>query len=142
MNFGAGQHDRVRATLRWALIACAGFSLLWTGLTLFFPNLFVRIFMSPTEEVLAIAPQIIRCYCISFLLLPLNIFSTYYFQALMRPLISFLVSVSRGLVISGILILLLPTLFGGEALWFAMPLTELVVAVGVVFFMRRTVKDM
>ena len=141
-NFGAGQRKRIRATLRWALIACGGFSLLWTGLTLFFPNLFVHIFMSPTEEVLAIAPQIIRCYCISFLLLPLNIFSTYYFQALMRPLISFLVSVSRGLVISGILILLLPTLFGGEALWFAMPLTELVVAVGGVFFMRRTVKDM
>ena len=52
--------------------------------------------MTPTEEILAIAPDIICSYGISFLLLPFNIFSTYYFQALMRPMASFIVSVSRG----------------------------------------------
>ena len=68
------------------------------------PNVFIRVFMSPTPEVLEIAPGILRCYAISFVLLPLNIFSTYYFQALMKPKIAFVASVARGLVISGILI--------------------------------------
>lgn len=73
------------------------------------------------------APAIIRCYGSSFLLLPLNIFSTYYFQAILKPKAAFVVSVSRGLVISGILILLLPVTAGADMLWFAMPITELLV---------------
>lgn len=76
---------------------------------------------------LAIAPAIIRRYALSFLLLPFNIFSTYYFQAIMKPSVSFIVSVARGLVVSGILILLLPCVSGVDSIWFAMPLTELVV---------------
>ena len=51
----------------------------------------------PTEEVLQIAPSIIRCYCISFLLLPV--------------------------------------VAGADAIWFAMPITELLVAVYVVYKM-------
>ena len=101
------------------------------------PNGIVRVFMAPTESVLAVAPSIIRSYCISFLLLPLNIFSTYYFQALMKPGAALAVSVSRGLVISGALIYALPALFAPEALWFAMPVTELIVAVFVVWRMAQ-----
>lgn len=86
---------------------------------------------------LQIAPSIIQSYGISFLLLPLNIFSTYYFQAVMKPQAAFVVSVSRGLVISGILILLLPALVGADALWFAMPITELFTAVYAVVMMRN-----
>ena len=88
-----------------------------------------------TEEILQIAPAIIRTYSISFLLLPLNIFSTYYFQAVMKPRTSFIVSVSRGAVVSGIFILLLPAVTGPDSIWFAMPITELLVAVYVVYKM-------
>lgn len=61
-------------------------------------------------------------------LLPLNIFSTYYFQAILKPGAAFFVSVARGLVISGALILLLPAVLGPTAIWWAMPVTELLVA--------------
>ena len=80
-----------------------------------------------TAALAVVAPAIIRRYALSFLLLPFNIFSTYYFQAIMKPSVSFIVSVARGLVVSGILILLLPCVSGVDSIWFAMPLTELVV---------------
>jgi putative MATE family efflux protein len=128
-NFGAHKSDRIRQTLRLALWTTVGFALFWTALSLACPNLYVRIFMTPTEEILSMAPAIIRTYSLSFLLLPFNIFSTYYFQAIMQPKAAFVVSVARGMVISGVLIMLLPTLAGANALWFAMPITELVVAV-------------
>ena len=130
-NYGAGKGDRISQILKYALGTAAVFGLIWTALAEFAPNLFVRIFMTPTEDILAIAPNIIRSYGISFLLLPFNIFSTYYFQALMKPTASFLVSVGRGAVISGILIYLLPTVLGANAVWFAMPVTELIVAIAV-----------
>lgn len=115
-NFGAEKGERISQILKYALGTAAVFGLIWTALAELAPNLFVRIFMTPTDEILAIAPGIIRSYGISFLLLPLNIFSTYYFQALMKPHTSFLVSVARGAVISGCLIYLLPAVAGADAI--------------------------
>ena len=93
--------------------------------------------MTPTENVLKIGPEIIRAYALSFLILPFNLFSTYYFQAIMRPKAAFIVSAARGLVISGALILMLPLLAGADSLWFAMPITELVTAVYAAACIRR-----
>lgn len=141
-NFGAHQGKRIREILKYALATAAVFGLIWTALAEFAPNLFVRIFMTPTENILKIAPAIIRRYGISFLLLPLNIFSTYYFQALMKPSVSFIVSVSRGAVISGILIYLLPLIGGADSIWFAMPITELIVAIYAAIIMTRDTKHL
>ena len=141
-NFGAGRGDRIRETLKYTLGTVAVFSIFWTVVTMALPNVFIRIFMSPTPEVLEIAPGIMRCYGISFLLLPLNVFSTYYFQALMKPKTAFIASVARGLVTSGVLIYLLPAVFSGNAIWFAMPVTELAVAVYVTRQMIKNTKQL
>lgn len=141
-NCGAGKGKRIRQTLQYALATTAFFGILWVLLCLAFPNQFIHIFMNPTEEVLNIAPAIIRCYGLSFLLLPLNIFSTYYFQAVMKPQAAFVVSVTRGLVISGLLILLLPAAAGAGSIWFAMPLTELAVAIYVVYMIRKYTRQL
>ena len=123
-------------------MTAALFGVIWTVVSFSFPNLFIRIFMSPTPEVLTAAPSMIRRYAISFFLLPFNIFSTYYFQAILKPKTAFLVSVVRGLVISGILILLLPAAFGADTLWFAMPITELLAFFYAAFSMKKGTKEL
>ena len=55
----------------------------------------------------------------------------------MKPGASFLVSVARGMVVSGILIYALPVLAGADSIWFAMPITELLVAIAVIILMIR-----
>lgn len=142
INHGAGNGTRIKELLKYAIGTAFAFGLIWTGATLAVPNVFIRIFMTPTDAILEIAPAIIRCYTISFLILPLNIFSTYYFQALLKPTTSFIVSVSRGAIISGILIYLLPAVAGADAIWFAMPITELIVAVFVVVMTARYTKQL
>lgn len=127
-NFGAGKGERIRETLRLALWTAAFFGAFWTALSMACPNVYIRIFMAPTPEILSMAPTIVRTYALSFLLLPFNIFSTYYFQAIIQPKAAFVVSVARGLVISGVLILILPVLVSADAIWFAMPITELLAA--------------
>lgn len=136
-NYGAGKQERIKEVLKYAIGTAFVFGLLWTSASIAVPNMFIRIFMTPTDSILHIAPAIIRSYGISFLLLPFNIFSTYYFQALMKPAISFTVSVARGAVISGILILILPTIAPASSIWFAMPITELIVALFVIIMMVR-----
>lgn len=141
-NYGAVKGERIKEVLKYAVETAFVFGLIWAGGSLAVPNLFVRIFMTPTDSILKIAPAIIRSYGISFILLPFNIFSTYYFQALMRPTTSFIVSVARGAVISGILIMLLPAIAPAESIWFAMPITELIVAVFVAVMMVRYTKHL
>ena len=136
-NFGAGQGKRIAGILKYALLTAALFGIAWTAVCMIVPNGIINVFMSPTEAVLDIAPGIMRCYTLSFLLLPFNIFSTYYFQALMRPQASFVVAVGRGLVISGLLIVLLPRMFTPSAIWLAMPITEIIVAVFAAFMIRK-----
>lgn len=139
-NFGAGKGQRIRETLRLALLTTAFFGIFWTALSMVCPNLYIRIFMAPTPEILDMAPAIVRTYAISFLLLPFNIFSTYYFQAIMKPRAAFVVSVARGLVISGILIIFLPMAAGADSLWLAMPITELVIMIYAALTVRKYTK--
>ena len=136
-NFGAGKGERIKETLRLALWTTAFFGVFWTALSMACPNVYIRIFMTPTPEILDMAPAIIRTYALSFLLLPFNIFSTYYFQAIMKPKAAFVVSVARGLVISGVLIMILPILVSADAIWFAMPVTELLVTIYAVAMVRK-----
>ena len=128
ISYGAKNDKRIKETLSLALMTTLTFGLFWLLLSTAFPSLYIRIFMSPTPEILTLAPSIIRMYGLSFLLLPFNIFSTYYFQSIMGQKKANIVSVLRGIVISGILIMILPSIFGANSLWFSMPLTELIVA--------------
>lgn len=132
-NYGAGNGSRINQTLKYAIITCIIFGVVWTSLSLICPNLYINIFMKPTENILKIAPSIIRVYALSFMMLPINIFSTYYFQAIMKPKISFIVSVLRGAILSSICIYVLPLLFTKDAIWLTMPITELIVLVFVLF---------
>ena len=139
-NFGAGKAARIRETLQLALWTTVFFGIFWTVLSMVCPNVYIRIFMAPTPEILEMAPAIVRTYALSFLLLPFNIFSTYYFQAIMKPKAAFVVSVARGLVISGILIIVLPIAVNAKAIWFAMPITELLVMMYAAATIRKYTK--
>ena len=60
----------------------------------------------------------------------------------MKPKTAFTVSVSRGFIVSGILIMLLPVLAGADSVWFAMPITELLVAIYAVYMIFKYTKAM
>ncbi len=136
-NYGAGKAGRIKETLKYSICTAFIIGIVWTILSESIPNALIGIFMTPTDEILNQAPLIVRTYAVSFILLPFNIFATYYFQAIMKPKTSFVISVARGLVISGALILILPSLFTPNFIWWAMPITELIVAVYVVISTKR-----
>lgn len=131
INYGAQNSKRIKETLKLSIITVLVMGAIWTLISCAVPNMYINIFMKPTDEVLRIAPSIIRKYSISFLILPINIFSTYYFQSILVPKKALVVSISRGLVVSGILLIVLP-LLNPNAIWFTMPITELIVLVYVI----------
>ena len=130
--------ERIKETRKYSLWTVAVFGVLWTAAVFLFPNAFVKVFMSPTDSVLQIAPGIMQIYGLAYLLLPLNIFATYYFQSVMQPKTALIISMARGMVLCGVLVFVLPALFGAELLWWVMPVTELAVAMYTIFCMVRS----
>lgn len=141
-NFGAGHCSRIKECLKYGLHTCAAFGIFWTAITMFVPDLLVYIFMTPTEAVLKIAPGIIRAYGTSFLLLPINLFATYYFQAIMKAKISLASSLARSAFISGVMITVMPLIAGVNAIWYAMLVTEVLVAVFNIHYMVRCTREL
>lgn len=133
-NLGAGKPKRIKEVLRYSLFSCAFFGILWTLVRCLFPKQIVDLRRDATNEVLAISGKIIILYSLSFLLLPFNIFSTYYFQSIRHPRTSLLLSLLRGAILCTLFILLLPLVWGERGIWLSRPLTELVTSFAVVYF--------
>lgn len=140
VNHGAALPKRVKDTNKYGLITVLIFGVFWATVMLLFPNFMLKLYMEPTDSVLKIAPDIIRIYGLSYLFLPLNIYSTYYFQSVMKPKIAFVVSILRGLVLCGILVFLMPALLGKASVWYVMLVTELLVSIFAIINMKKSSK--
>jgi len=141
-NFGAGQNNRIKECLKYGLYTCVAFGIFWAAVMQFMPNVIINLFMTPTPSVLEIGPGILRAYGISYILLPFNLFATYYFQALMKPNISMIASLARGVVVSGVMIMLLPMILGANSIWYAMLMTEIIVATFTVTYMVKCTRSL
>lgn len=136
-NFGARKMERVRQVLKYGVIMSVLFGAFWAFVTMAFPTAIIRLFMDATQSVLAIAPGILRRYGVGYLFAPFTLFATYYFQSILKARLSLGISLSRGLIVGGAMLYLLPALFGPDSLWFATPVAEISVALVTALLMRR-----
>lgn len=137
VNYGAGKPERIRQTVKYAGISAFVIGIVCCLIGMIIPIPLVRFYMSTTPEIIKIAPAILRAYFLAFIFLVFNVFSTYYFQAINKPMLAMVVSLLRGVILSGILLIILPGIFGGSALWFAVPVAELIVFLYVGINMKK-----
>lgn len=140
-NFGAKNYKRVNKTLIYGIVSSFIVGLIWLILCETIPEEFIKFFMVPTEEVLKIGPKIIRMYSVAFFILPFNVFSTYYFQSILKPYISLIISLARGFVLSGILLYVFG-LINKDLIWISIQVTELIVFVFVIINIIKNEKKL
>jgi len=138
-NLGAKQYDRVHKTAWLGIRTSLILSVALTAIMLLFPTQITRIYMSATEDVIAMAAPILRRYFICLLFMPLNVFATYCLQAVMKIRPTLVVSVLRGILLCGVLVYLMPAVFGAGSIWYVMLITECVTAAVAVGYMRKYV---
>ncbi|MFA6755219.1 MAG: MATE family efflux transporter [Bacilli bacterium] len=140
-NYGAKQYNRVKQILKYSLLTILVISIVWLIPTMTAPNGFINLFMKPNDNVLKIAPSIMRAYCLAFIFLPYNVFSTYFFQSLTHPKFSLLVSALRGLIISVPLLFILPSI-NPSFIWYTMFISEGIISIIVLIYMIKIVKEL
>ena len=142
-NFGAGQIRRIASLRRISELTVIAMGIVFMLSGILFPAQIICFFMDATPEVLSAAPGIMRIYFISFLFMGINIWATFYFQSILRTRTSTVLSLLRGLILSGLLLYLLPAWLGLDGVWWAMVLTEGIVAavtLACVFVTNRTLQ--
>ena len=140
-NFGAGLHERIGRVkslgIKTALVICSIPALL--GLVI--PNMFTYIFLNPNEEILAMSPVAIRIYFIGFFVMGINMFAVGYFQSTAKPLLSLVVCLLRGCLLSILFVTILAPFFGIVGIWAAVPLGEFVTLFIAIYFMKKYTKE-
>ena len=125
-NYGARQQERIKSILK---LAARTNSLIGIGLflllLLFGEQVIGLFFKDHGSEAFEIASRGVSIYCFAFLLCGLNILASSYFTAIGNAKISIIISALRGLVFVGIGILVLPAVFGIDAIRYDVPIAEI-----------------
>lgn len=124
-NFGAGQAQRIRQTVRFAAMISTGLMLAATFVFLLFPRFLLTIFSSK-EELLRIGEYALRVISLSFVPAGITIVVTSHLQGIAKMKLSVFVIVLRQVILLVPLAWLLHFV-GLKAVWWTFPLTELIV---------------
>ena len=143
-NYGAMKFDRMMRVLKYAVIC--GTCVTTAGFVVgeFFPEQCVRLFTSD-QTLIYLSVHAMRIMMVSFPIIGYQMVIANFFQSIGTAKISVFLSLSRQLVFLIPLLLVLPTFYGVDGVWWSMPVADtisaLVTAVIMALFMRKINKQ-
>ena len=140
--YGAGNHERVRKTLRLAFLTALVMSAIFFTLCQTFPETILRIYMDVNDEVLAVGPRIVRLYSISLTVMAYGMVFNYYFQSTLMRTACVSLSVLRGLVFPVTFVLTLPLVLGYDYIWLGVPTGEILTTAIALFIFLRAIRKL
>ena len=135
-NYGAGQYERVRQTIRYCLLGTAAIMLLGTILSLAVPGGILQLFQADAE-LLAEGETALRIISLGFLISTVGTVFAGVFEALGRGGESLLISLLRQLVITVPAGYILSRFLGASGIWIAFPVSELAASIAAVILLKR-----
>lgn len=138
-NYGAWQGNRILRVWNYSLRTVLLLGVCFTLIGELVPVQVIKLFMVPSLELLEIAPRAFRLFFIVFLFLGITVNGIYYLQSVMEKKAAFIVGAMHSVLISTFLCVLLPIFLGMTGIWLALPLTELLISVYVVRFIKKRV---
>lgn len=135
--YGASRKDRVWQAFSYLFSSSVAAGLLSLAVCVAFPIPILRLFIDATDSVLAIGPHIIIIYSLSFLPMAVNINLVFFLQSVLAPVPALVFSLSRGVVISLILLYILPVFMGMDGILWAMVAAEAITTAGALPYTLR-----
>lgn len=135
-NYGAGEHRRVRETIRYSLYLVAAIMAVGTVAALGFPMLILQAF-DADAQLLSCGVPALRIIGLSFLPSTVGIVCTGVFEALGRGRESLLISLVRQFAIIIPLGWLLSRFLGPVGIWITFPVAEIAAAILAAHLLRQ-----
>lgn len=139
MSYDRGADDRpaMQGLYHFSMLFVIAFSVTVFVLMELFAGNVVDLFASDSPEVSKMATDGARIYSFAFLFMGTNVYASALFTSLSNGKISAIISGIRSLILLAPLIVLLPTLFGIDTIWFAVPVTEIITVMISMWFIKR-----
>lgn len=131
-NYGLGQHVRVRATERLAIVTAIVCGVTVTGAFVFFPTEMVGLFLDPSTSAAEIAIYGFPRYAAAFVFFIFNLTAIGYFQSVEKVVPSIVFALLRGVVFLVPSFIILPIMSGNTGIWLALACSEIATSVAII----------
>ena len=124
-NYGARQYDRVKKTLKLAMIVSTVLCVSSFIVIQTMPEVLLGLFISKNDmKAIEIGTHAIRIYCLGFAVVGFQVISSSFFQSIGKAAISMVLSMSRQIILLIPFLLILPRFMGSEGIWIAAPMSD------------------
>jgi len=139
-NYGAKNYKRVRKTLVIGLISATAISVFGFLVSQLFPSAIIRMFNNDNQELLKTGVHGLRIFLFALPLVGFQIITGNYFQAIGKAGIAAFLSMMRQVIVLIPLLFFLPKHFGLTGVWLAGPVSDIISAMVVSFFLIRELR--
>lgn len=140
-HLGAGRRDICHRLLRYGLTAVTVFSLATFAIGRFGAETIVSMFLARDAEMFAYSVSALKMFSCSFLILGFNVILAGFFTAVEKPVYSFTISLSRGLILLTGSLLVMASVFGELGIWYATLVSDGLCLCVTAFFVLRYVRE-
>ena len=140
-NFGANRPKKVIIAWKLSSIRASVISVMAFIIVMLFPRLIISIFTTDIE-LIELAAHGIRIMFAGTFVIGFQVVGATFFQAINRALPSFILSVSRQLLILIPLLLILPKFMGLNGAWLAHPISDYISVIITIAFLWKQIKLM
>lgn len=138
-NYGAKHWQRVKETIRIALVAGSGIALIIFLGVMFFAQPLVALF-TQDPELLSQGPRALRLVFLATPLITAQLIGSAYFQAVGKPIPALFLTLTKQGFFLVPLVLILPLFFQLDGIWYAFPVADILAASVTLWALRREVK--
>ena len=134
-NYGAKSYQRVKDTLRIAMIAATGIAVFAFVMVETLPGAIVKLFNSSDAGLLDIGKEGLRLGLMALPVVGFQVVAGNFFQSMGKAKIAVILTLLRQVIILIPLIFLLPNYLGLKGIWLSMPISDFCSAIVVVFIL-------
>lgn len=134
---GAKNIEKMKKTVQMAIFTAIGTGLVFFLIGQFAATPMTKLFGDLPEEVMALAVPGVKLFFIGYLFMGTNFVMMTYYQSIGQIRMATFITASREIVLLLILLMILPTLFGVTGIWLAIPTSEFLVMLSVIYYQRK-----
>jgi len=123
-NYGARQFDRVKQTLKLAIIAATVVVSVGFAVMMLFPVQLISLFNKNDAALIAFGAHALRIFVIALPVIGFQVVGSNYFQAVGKPKQAMFLSLSRQVLLLIPALLILPRFFGVDGVFYAAPVSD------------------
>lgn len=128
-NYGAKKYDRVKETLKLAMLGATGVVMIGFTITQLYPREIIALFSPGDQGLIEFGAHALRIFLLMFPIVGAQIVGANYFQAVGKPKQAMFLSLTRQVLVLIPMILILPKFFGLDGILYAGPVSDLISAV-------------